>query len=102
MDCLTCRSLIGLLADVPLATEIKDSVELHCLSCAECSLELHTQRTMKQFLQRNKPYNNVIASDAFRSRCLRRLYARFPLIDTTVPVLSTKEQYILPIHLEES
>jgi hypothetical protein len=96
------QQLIGPMSDAQLTEELDDSVTLHCLTCAQCSQELHTQRTMRTLVQHHLTDRTLVVTDTYRSRCMRRLTDRFTHFHGTSPVSSNHAQYQLPIQLEES
>ncbi len=102
MDCMMVRQLIGPMSDAQLTQELDDAITLHCLSCPQCSQELHTQKTMRILVHNHLIDQSLIVTDAYRSRCMRRLTDRFPHFQGTNSVSSSHAQYQLPIQLEES
>jgi hypothetical protein len=99
---MTVVHLIGPLADAQLPQELTDAITLHCLSCPQCSQELHTQKTMRSLVQNNLVDQSLVVTDAYRSRCLRRLTDRFHHFHGTTMVSANQTQYQLPIQMEES
>jgi hypothetical protein len=96
------KQLIGPMSDAQLTQELDDAITLHCLSCPQCSQELHTQRTMRSLVQHHLIDQSLVVTDAYRSRCLRRLTDRFPHFHGATAVSANNTQYQLPIQLEES
>ena len=90
------------MSDAQLTQELDDAITLHCLSCPQCSQELHTQRTMRSLVQHHLIDQSLVVTDAYRSRCLRRLTDRFPHFHGATAVSANNTQYQLPIQLEES
>ena len=76
MDCMMIRQLIGPLSDAQLTQELSDAITLHCLTCPQCSQELHTQMTMRTLVHDHLIDHSLAVTDAYRSRCLRRRVRR--------------------------
>lgn len=102
MDCLMIKQLIGPMSDSLLPQELDDEVTLHCLSCPDCSQELHTQKTMRSLVHNHLVDQSLAVTDSYRSRCLRRLTDRFTHFQGTTAGSASHAQYQLPIQLEES
>jgi hypothetical protein len=102
MDCVMIRQLIGPMSDAQLTQELDDAITLHCLTCPQCSQELHTQKTMRTLVHNHLIDQSLAVTDSYRSRCMRRLTDRFPHFQGTSAVSSNHTQYQLPIQLEES
>jgi hypothetical protein len=96
------KQLIGPMSDAQLTQELDDAVTLHCLSCPQCSQELHTQKTMRTLVHNHLVDQSLVVTDTYRSRCMRRLTDRFPHFHGTATVSANQTQYQLPIQLEES
>ena len=102
MDCMMVQQLIGPMSDAQLTQELDDSITLHCLTCPQCSQELHTQRTMRTLVQHHLIDSTLVVTDSYRSRLMRRLTDRFSHFHGTTTVSANHTQYQLPIQLEES
>jgi len=102
MDCMMVKQLIGPMSEAQLTQELDDAVTLHCLTCPQCSQELHTQKTMRTLVHNHLVDQSLVVTDTYRSRCMRRLTDRFPHFHGTATVPANQTQYQLPIQLEES
>jgi hypothetical protein len=96
------KQLIGPMSEAQLTQELDDAVTLHCLTCPQCSQELHTQKTMRTLVHNHLVDQSLVVTDTYRSRCMRRLTDRFPHFHGTATVSANQTQYQLPIQLEES
>jgi anti-sigma factor RsiW len=95
----TIRELIGPYVDDDLPTEAKRRVEEAILSSPELAWEVQSLKITRERLRTDA--GEVVASDAFRARTLRVLYADNPHLQTEDTETKIKEagQFTLPIKL---
>lgn len=95
-DCEAIGALVGPYIDEDLPQEARRQVERHLLRCPGCAWEAQTLRLTRERLREG--VGETIASDAFRSRVLRRLLLDNPHIGTETGMEEpAPEQYRLPI-----
>lgn len=90
----TIAELIGPYVDDDLPAELKARVERAMLASPEVAWEVATQRLVRERLREGT--DEGIASDAFRARLLRKLYADNPHLKDT-ETAETEGQIALPI-----
>lgn len=82
--------------DDELGVETRRAVDAHLLRCHACAYETQSLRITGERLKGDA--GEVIASDAFRARTLRALYADNAHVQADAePVAATPEQFRLPI-----
>ena len=98
LTCETCRELIGAYMDDDLPSETRRRVEQHLMRCERCAYEAQSLRITVERLRGDA--GEVIASDAFRARVLRHLYADNPhVVSDAEPVDAVPEQFRLPMNV---
>ena len=96
LTCEQATDLLGPYLDDDLPAEIRRQMDAHLLRCTTCAYEAASLRITKERLKGE--VSDIIASDAFRSRTLSRLYADNPHIaPDSEPVTTEPEQFRLPI-----
>ena len=94
----TIRDLIGPYVDDDLPAEARRRVETALLASPEMAWEVLTLKLTKERLREGA--GESVASDAFRARVLRKLYADNPHISRDVETeAETKGQFRLPMGL---
>ncbi len=95
----TIRELLGPYVDDDLPTEAKRRVEEAILASPELAWEVQSLKITRERLRTDA--GEVVASDAFRARTLRALYADNPHLQTEDTETKIKEagQFTLPIKL---
>lgn len=100
-DKLTCEQiaeLIGAYNDNDLPAETRRRVERHLMRCEQCAYDVQSLRITVERLKGDA--GDVIASDAFRARVLRHLYADNPHVAEGVdPATVSPEQFRLPMNV---
>lgn len=95
ITCETAHDLIGAYLDDELAGETRRAVDAHLLRCQACAHEAQSLRITGERLKGDA--GEVIASDAFRARTLRALYADNPHVQAENEAVAAPEQFRLPI-----
>lgn len=94
LTCEQATELIGAYLDDDLPTETRRRLDAHCLRCQACAYEAHSLRITKERLRGDA--GEIIASDSFRARTLRALYAdNAHVAPDSEPVQSEPTQYVL-------
>lgn len=82
--------------DDDLPTESRRRVDGHLLRCLACAYEVQSLRITKERLRGDA--GEVIASDSFRARTLRAIYAANPHVAPDAePTVASPEQFRLPM-----
>jgi len=98
MNCNEAVDLIGPYVDDDLPTEARCRVEDHLLACRACAWDAMTLRITHDRLRDG--IGEVVASDAFRARVVRRLHADNPHLDAPeAAAVEAAQQYKLPLSL---
>ncbi len=96
LNCEQINELIDAYLDDDLPTETRRRVDAHLLRCPSCAYETQSLRITKERLRGDA--GEVIASDSFRSRTLRAIYADNPHVAPDAePVTTSPEQFRLPM-----
>lgn len=96
MDCDETGELIGAYNDDELPAQTRRRVEAHLLRCSSCAYEAQSLRITKERLRGD--LGETIASDAFRARTLRALYAdNLHVAEDAEPAARETAQFSLPI-----
>ena len=98
MTCEQAVDLIGPYVDDDLPSATRRRVEAHLLRCRDCASDAETQRITRARL-REDAGGEVVASDAFRARALRRLLADNPHVADKETAATDPAQYQLPIRI---
>ena len=96
LTCDQATEWIGAYLDDDLPTETRRRMDAHLLRCATCAYEAQSLRITKERLRGDA--GEIIASDSFRARTLRALYADNAHVATDAePVAASPEQFRLPM-----
>lgn len=91
------RELLGPYVDDDLPTEAKRRVEEALLASPALAWEVQSLKITRERLRAD--VGEVVASDSFRTRTLRALYADNPHVQAETPETVEPAQFTLPIRL---
>ncbi|MBC8134980.1 MAG: zf-HC2 domain-containing protein [Fibrella sp.] len=96
LTCEQATELIGAYLDDELPTETRRRLDAHFLRCPSCAYEAQSLRITSERLRGDA--GEIIASDSFRARTLRTLYAdNRHVASDAEPITATPEQFRLPM-----